>query len=164
MERSSEDMLCKALDLTRKALEFYKDAQARCPSRLGRAVFTLLVADKLRQTTRLEEIHAALAQGKTVANACILSEDDLQASGRVFDDLASRYGEGSKACKLETELLSMALDVEQACLGFLEEQFRDAREQENRTFLQRVIEEERGHFVLLSDMRYYYEQAGGSAG
>jgi rubrerythrin len=58
----------------------------------------------------------------------------------------------------------MALDVEQACLGFLEEQFRDAREQENRTFLQRAIEEERGHFVLLSDMRYYYEQAGGSAG
>jgi len=157
-------MLCEALDLSRKALDLYKDAQARCPSQLGRAVFTLLVEDKLRQTTRLEEIHAALNQGQPLDKACVLAKEDLQAMGRVFDELASRYGEGSKACKLETELLAMALDVEQACLGFLEEQLRDARDPGGRAFLQRAIEEERGHFVLLSDMRYYYEQTGEAAG
>lgn len=151
-------MLCRALDLERKAQDFYVDARARCPSQLGRAVFDLLVEDKMRLAARLECIHSALNLGQTWDKVCGMDEDDHLTTA-VFEELASRHGGKSPASKLEMDLLLMALEVENGCLKFLEEQLRVATDPGVRAFLQRAIEEERGHFVLLSDMRCHYEQA-----
>ena len=150
---------CKALDLERKALDFYSDAKARCPSQLGRAVFSLLCENKMRLATRLTEIHVSLNQGMSLDTACVLSDDEQKKTQGIFEAFASKYGDNSPACKLEMDLLFMAMDVERACLSFLEEELGATQERDARAFLQRAIEEERGHYVMLSDMRYYYEQA-----
>lgn len=157
MADSTGDMLCKALDLERKALDFYTDAQTRCPSELARKVFGVLADDKLRVARRLAEIHAALNQGISLVGACRLTEEETPAPG-VFDELRAGYMSVSGECQAELNVLMLAMEVEQACLKYLEDQLREAKDKDVRFFLERAMEEERGHFVLLSDMRYYFER------
>lgn len=162
MTDSTGDMLCKALDLERKALDFYTDAQARCPSDLARKVFGVLAEDKLRVARRLAEIHAALNQGISLVGACRLTEEETSIPG-VFAELKAGYTSVPGECRAELDVLMLAMEVEQACLKHLEDQLREARDKDVRFFLERAMEEERGHFVLLSDMRYYFERFAESA-
>lgn len=157
MAIGAEDMLCKALDLEQKALDFYAEAQERCPSQLGRKVFGVLAEDKMRLTTRLAEIHAAINQGMSLDGACVLAEDD-EIRPQPFALLSAGENEVPKSCAEELNVLMLALEVEQTCLRFFEDQLREAKERDIRFFLERAMEEERGHFVLLSDMRYYFEK------
>lgn len=158
MSDAPRDMLCRALDMEQKARDFYDNARGNCPSQLGRAVFDLLAEDKTRLAARLTAIHAALNQGQTWERACVMDEDDTGVTS-VFNELAARHGGETQVCKLELDLLLKAQEVESSCLKFLEDQLRAASDPGVRAFLQRAMEEERGHFVLLSDMRLHYEQA-----
>jgi len=157
MAESTGDLLCKALDLERKALDFYTDAQARCPSELARKVFGVLAEDKLRVARRLAEIHAALNQGISLDGACRLIGEDTTPHG-AFDELKAGFMSVPGECQAELDVLMLAMEVEQACLKYLENQLREAKDKDVRFFLERAMEEERGHFVLLSDMRYYFER------
>jgi len=149
---------CGALDLERKALDFYEGARRSSPSNLGRQVFGILAEDKRRTATRLAEITAALTQGASTEDACALVEDDAAVMD-VFAELASMHGIETPSDGSELELISAALAVERDCLGYLEHRLRAEADPWVRSFLQRAIEEERAHFVLLSDMRYHFEQA-----
>lgn len=151
---------CGALDLERKAIDFYEGARRSSSSSLGRQVFGILAADKKRTATRLAEITAALSQGASTEDACTLAEDDAAVMD-VFAELASRHGIATPSDGTELELISAALGVERDCLGYLESRLRGERDPWVRSFLQRAMEEERAHFVLLSDMRYHFEQALG---
>ncbi|MFP5221284.1 MAG: ferritin family protein [Acidobacteriota bacterium] len=157
MADSTGEMLCRALDLERKALDFYTDAQERCSSQLARKVFGVLAEDKLRLARRLAEIHAALNKGISLDGACRLIEEETLPPD-VFAELKAEYSGVVTDCREELDVLLLAMKVEQACLSFLEDQLREAKDEDVRFFLERAMEEERGHFILLSDMRYYFER------
>jgi rubrerythrin len=161
MNASTGDLLCRALDLERKSLDYYLDARDRCSSDVARRVFDLLAEDKLRLATRLAEVQAALNQGMTLDRACVLTEDDILDKATANSAVGHSSQEG--ACSSELKILLLAIEAEGMCLNFFEEQLREATDRHVRFFLERALEEERGHFVLLSDMKYYFEESGNPA-
>lgn len=157
MDAGGADIFCRALELERKALDFYSDAQARCANQFCASMFSLLAQDKLRLITRLAEVHAAVSQGMSMKKACSLVEDDPVAPAGHRADVP--VAQVSPTPRLETELLDSALRKQRICLGFFEEELRRIRDPDARSFLSQALKDEQEHLALLSDMHRRYEQA-----
>lgn len=153
---AAELSLCRALELERKALDFYEAARGQSHSELGARVFELLAQDKQRLATRLAEIAAAVSQGMTLARACALIEDGENGGPARFETLAAPHGAG-RASETDLGLIAAALEIEQECLEHLERMLQAEDDPGVRSVLQRTLEDEKGHFVLISDMRYHFE-------
>ncbi|WP_243362807.1 hypothetical protein [Fundidesulfovibrio terrae] len=158
MDAGGADILCRGLELERKVLDFYIDAQARCSNEFCSNVFSLLAQDKLRLITRLAEVHAAVCQGMSMKNACSLADDDLQDPAGLPAD-AGLEPKAPPSAGREAELLDLALREQRSCLDFFENELRRVKDPDARSFLGQALKDEQEHLVLLSDMHRRYEQA-----
>lgn len=162
MSTGSGDMLCKALDLAEKSLEFYENNIEACPDGLGREVFEYVRDAERDHVDRVKEIHEGLAGGGTWGEACTVDERDQEDSLVLFRSIAGKYAKAD-ACGTEVGALNMALDLKLALVGFYEEWLEDADGGVEREFVDRMVQEQRGHYMMLSDLQYYYEDPEGWA-
>lgn len=153
--------VCTALEMEEKGKAFYEKAQAQCEQGMGKEIFTMLRDDEIKHIQRIREIEEALDQGGDLEQACHLDEqqDDLK---KVFRDMAAR-SMSEKPCASTVKALQTGIDFELALVKFYEEALQDAEEDLEKEFLRRMIAEEKGHYVLLSDLNYYYEDPEGWA-
>lgn len=153
----TQTMLCTALDLEEKGRAFYSQALAECRESLAREVFQMLRDDEDYHITRIKEIAAKLNTGKSWEQSCTLS-DPVDTSGRdVFRKLATTFMATGKACTNKVSALGTGIDFELALVDFYEKALKEAQEPKERHFLERMIQEERGHFMLLSDLQSFYD-------
>jgi hypothetical protein len=157
MARNVDDMLCKALELTEKAVETYRKAKASCSEALGLEVFGLLLKDKEESARRIADIRSSLSQGKGFADACRLPEDDKRDLSQVLAGLAAKYAVPKGACLTEKESLKLAADLEQAGITFFEAERPKATDKVEKEFVEYMVAEGRGHFMLIRDMQSYYD-------
>ena len=157
MARTIDDMLCKALELTEKAVQAYRKAKANCSEALGLEVFGLLLKDKEEAARRIADIRASLGQGKKFADACRLPEDESRDLSTVLARLSAKYAVPKGSCLTEKESLKMAADLEQAGISFFEAEKPQAADKTEKEFVEFMLAEGRGHFMLIRDMQSYYE-------
>lgn len=162
MSTGSREMLCKALELAEKSLEFYENNLEACADGLGREVFEFVRDAERDHVDRVKDIHEGLVGGGTWETVCTLDERDQEDSLSLFRSIAGKYAKG-EACSTEVEALNVALDLKLALVGFYEEWLEDAEGGVEHEFVDRMVQEQRGHYMMLSDLQYYYEDPEGWA-
>jgi rubrerythrin len=153
--------VCTALEMEEKGRSFYEKALAQCEQGLGKEIFTMLMDDEVRHIQRIREIEKALDQGSGLEQACRLDDqqNDLK---KVFRDMAAGSLD-KKPCVSTAKALQTGIDFELALVAFYEEALNKAEEDLEKEFLRRMVAEEKGHYMLLSDLNYYYEDPEGWA-
>lgn len=161
MSRKIDDMLCKALDLTQRAADAYRAAKAACAEALGAEVFGLLLKDKEESARRIAEIRGFLGQGLDFADACRLPEEGRREVAVVLRDLAAKYEAPRDTCLTEVESLKVAAELEQAGLSFYLGELHKATDPAEKQFIEFMVAEGRGHYMLVRDMQSYYDDPQG---
>ena len=162
MSDRSQQMLCKALELAEKALGFYDSTLASCGRTLGREVFGQLKQDKVEHMNRIKEIHDSLVRGKTWIDACLLPEDEAADMRQAFAKMAAKYDAASCPAS-EQDALAKALTMEKSMLAFYQDAVPKAEDKVEKAFLTYMVQEVRGHTVMLADLQSYYEDPEGWA-
>lgn len=153
--------VCKAIEMEEKGKKFYEKAAGECDQGLGKEVFAMLMDDEFRHIERIKEIEKALDKNEGVEKACALS-NDFQDPGNVFRKIASRASD-HKACPSTVKALQAGIEFELALVSFYEDALSKAQDHLEKEFLKRMLAEEKGHYALLEDMNFYYEDPEGWA-
>jgi rubrerythrin len=154
-------VLCAALELEKGENEFYKKAAESCPNEVGREIFRMLAGDEVEHARQIEEIYKMMQAGKPWPEQCALYDREQRDAKGVLQEVASRHGAVIEAGAGALEALDVAVDLERSSVRFYKDQLDHATDPRERKFLEKMIEEEQGHFLILSDMRYYYSDPEG---
>lgn len=156
---SFRQWVCKAIEMEEKGRKFYGQAVDDCGEGPGREVFTMLRDDEKLHVERIREIEKALDKGEGVEAACTLSGEELDPR-RVFREIAAR-AEVHKACPSTVKALETGKEFELALVAFYEDALEKAKNDLEKEFLKHMVAEEKGHFVLLEDLNFYYQDPEG---
>ena len=160
MSDRAQDMLCKAQDMAEHAVKFYDESLAACTSSLGKEVFGMLKKDKEDHQKRIQETYQKLSSGQAMEQACVMPEEEITRGKAAFRELAAKYDEFQSCPSSEADALERALDMETKQVDFYEEQLKDAQDATEKAFVESLLEESRGHQIMLVDLQYYYEDPG----
>jgi len=153
--------VCTAVEMEEKGKAFYEKAVSSCEQGLGKEIFIMLRDDELKHIQRIREIENALDKDQDLESVCRIDEeqDDLK---KVFRDIAAKH-QKEKPCSSMVKSLQTGIDFELALVSFYEEALKGAEEDLEKEFLRRMVAEEKAHYVLLSDLNFYYEDPEGWA-
>lgn len=150
-------MFSTALEMEEKGKAFYERAVEVCKNDLGREIFASLLKDETIHVERIKSIYAGLKDGKS------LNEDWRQLAGTrpnlgiFFNELKQRHAGMIRADTDDLKALDVGIGFEQKSINYYESGLKDAENPLERKFLELMILEEKGHFLLLKDTKYYLE-------
>ncbi len=144
-----------ALEMEEKGKAFYEKAAGATKNPVGQKMFQMFAEDEGVHHERIQKIFDALSRGKEIVNQCAvlkLRHGDLH---RMFRDLAREHAKTIKPETSDLEALEIGIDLELHSISFYEGLRRESRTGEERAFLTQMIEEEKSHHTLFSDMKLY---------
>lgn len=153
-ERSLK-MLNTALSMEKKGISFYEKALSTCKNDVGREIYKMLKDDEAVHIERIMKIYSSLEEGNDWLeewNKLKLSHGDLN---EFFIELAKKHSKDITVDDTDIEALNVGIDFELKSVDFYTEHLSDAQDPEEREFLKLMIGEEKSHYRLLEDMRYY---------
>ncbi|MFW5730179.1 MAG: ferritin family protein [Desulfonatronovibrionaceae bacterium] len=153
--------VCTAIDMEEKGRTFYQQALDKCSEGPARQIFAMLRDDEAVHIQRIRDIEKALDSGSDPEASCSLPEVSTEAAA-VFKRLA-RESQARGSCPEIQQALSTGMDFELTLADFYQQALDSAEGDFEKMFLKRMVEEEKGHYVLLKDMQYFYEDPEGWA-
>ena len=154
------NMFCTAIAMKEKKRSLYEDAMKNCPDQVGVETFRMLLTSEDEHLGRIREAYEDMKKGKATLDACRLHEFDSMGKRDYLRKVAKEYGKISKACLDDVAAIETGIDLENASISFFEEEHKRATDPAEKALLDRLIEEERGHFILLNDLKTYYVDPG----
>ncbi|TVM15792.1 hypothetical protein DPQ33_13895 [Oceanidesulfovibrio indonesiensis] len=159
MSESSREMLCQALGMVDKAIAFYDAHAESCEGGVIRDVFIRLRDLKKTRRDRLQELHDKVEAGVSFAEACESMEQETAEGANMFRDIARQHE--PVACPLdEIASIDEAAAIELDLVRFFEDQEQAATEPAEKHFLHYLVQDARGQYMLINDMKWYYEDPG----
>lgn len=149
------DMLVAALDMEQKGRVFYDEAAASCASKLGKQIFLHLADDEVVHLERLKKVFTSLKEREVWTEdwtALTTRHEDFSA---FYHTLLKTHEKDVSPAASELNALTVGIDLERKTIAYYEEHLARAKEEKVRTFLKRMIAEERGHLAALSDLKLY---------
>ncbi len=156
MSTSGYDMICKALDMAQQAVDYYDKSMQACSTSLGMDIFQKLKEDKQEHVKRLQELHKGLASGGEWEQVCTLPEDEVEDAKEVVKTLTAKH-EGDSCPASELDAISSAVSMEEQHLKFYQDKLNMAADQREKEFLQRMEQETRQHYAMVTDLHHFYE-------
>jgi len=147
-------MLATALEMEEKGKKYYDEAVETCRNQLGRDVFRLLADYEIQHMKRIREIHDSIRGGGSWSAAADF--EPVHGLAEVFRKLAREQKEHIRADTGDLEAIDIGVKFESASVKFYQEYLGHATNPLEKRFLEHMVEEERGHLNLLTDMRQYY--------
>jgi rubrerythrin len=154
---SSLEMVKTALEMEEKGKKFYQNALDKCADPLGKDIFTKLRDDEDVHIERIKEIYAALSGGQGWTEAWKSHHVDESGLKQVFRELAAQHGKKIGMTTDDVEALQVGLDFEQKSVDFYAEHAKRATDPLEKQFVERMVEEERGHHAALADIKFYID-------
>lgn len=156
-ENRALSMIAAALEKEQKGRDFYKNASETCVNPLGKEIFKTLMTDEGIHIKRIKEISDFLSNGKEWNSHWrdykVENEDLKKLFRKRIETLGSRVEGDTK----DIEALSIGVQMEQGAIDFYEEQLGKATDPIEKEFVTIMINEERGHFAALQDLKMYLE-------
>jgi len=148
-------MFCTALEMKEKKKILYEDALKTCPDQVGQETFRILLDAETGHSHQIQEIYEELKQGKAWADACKFypEQENLK---KAFRRIAEEQHEVGPICADDVRALETGMKLEEAAVRFFEDQLKHTTDSLTRQFLERMVTDEREHFVLLADLKFYY--------
>ena len=150
-----------ALEMEMKGRDFYGKASGTCASELGRDMFRMLMEEEIKHVTRIREIQKSLSAGQEWPEqweAVKVADQDL---GRLFKEMAKKHGKKAKADAGDVEALEVGIDLETRAVDFYKEQQGKASHPLEKEFIEAMLVEERIHYRMLTDMKFYLTDPDG---
>jgi rubrerythrin len=150
------DMFCTARDLKEKKKVLYEDAMKSCPDQVGIETFRMLRDAEDEHLQRITDMYEEVKKGKVWVDACRLSSFESEEKQDLLRRLAHQQNMVPKACFDDVAAIQTGMDLENASIAFFEKRLPKASGDIEREFISRMIAEEREHYILLADLKYYY--------
>lgn len=102
-----------------------------------------------------------MKSGKAWPERCSLFDRELRDTRAAFKKAVEKYGTEVQ-CEWDfSKALQIGINFERESVIFYEKKLKEAGGPLEKKFLERMIKEEKGHHLLLLDMRYYFEDPEG---
>lgn len=152
----TRDMYCTALELKEKKRDLYAEAMKTCPDQVGVATFKMLFDAETEHIEYIRKAYEEAKAGRVGADVCDLPGIDTSERKALFRKIASEKKKVTGACFDDVAAIDTGLHMEDTTISFFTGHLEHAADAEERKFLGRLIEEEREHYRLLADLRFYY--------
>lgn len=150
------DMFCTAIEMKEKKRALYEDAMKVCPDQVGIETFRMLKEAEDEHIKRIQALYEELKVGKDWVDACQYHEFESEDKQALLRKIAEEHGKVPKACVDDVVAIETGQQLENASITFFENRLKIAEQDVERQFLESMIAEEREHYILLADLKYYY--------
>jgi rubrerythrin len=154
------ELMCTAVEIKEKMKSFYADAAGKCGDRVGTETFEMLRDMEQKHLDRLSATYADLAKDPGGLDACRFYDFEAPGSSEIMHKLKQKREKISKACLDDVAAIESGMELENRGTEFFLARLKEAAEPIEREFLNHMIAEERSHYILLADLRFYYIDTG----
>ncbi len=151
------DMFCTAVAMKEKKKELYDDAMKTCPDQVGIETFRMLRDAEEEHLRSLQAAYEDFKVGKADLNACKLYELSGEDKKALLRKIADEHGRMPKACLDDVAAITTGMKLEDESIKYLSNRMKGATDPKEKQLLEKLISEEREHFIMLSDLKFYYE-------
>jgi len=149
------EMLSAALQMERKGEEFYSETVKKTKNPVGKQVWEMLRADELVHMRRIKKIYESLSEGKPWSEEWFSEETQRADIDRFFGDLAKKHEKDISAETTDLQAIDVGIELELQAVNYYEKHFKKAVDPLEKKFLGRMMDEEKSHYLALSDMKLY---------
>lgn len=150
------EMFCTAVEMKEKKRTLYEDAMKTCPDQVGIETFRMLHKAEVEHLARIQEVYDEMKKGKTWVDACRYHESHAEDKKEALRRIAEQRGKLPNACVDDIVAIETGLQLENASINYFENRLPLATEAVEREFIEGMIAEEREHYILLADLKFYY--------
>lgn len=150
------DAMCAAVEIKEKMLALYADASGKCSDKVGTDTFEMLRDMESKHLDRLRQIYAEMQKGEAQVDSCRFYDFEALNRSEVMRRIANEKKTVSKACLDDVAAIESGLALENKSISFFTDRLKQASTSIEREFLTHMIAEERSHYILLADLRFYY--------
>ncbi|MBN2723922.1 MAG: ferritin family protein [Deltaproteobacteria bacterium] len=156
MEKLGE-MLSAALTLEEKGYKFYSEIVEKVSNEVGKTVFTMLRDDELVHIERIKEIYSAITNKEDWSVDLDNLPSHKQSSlSEIFRQLAKKHKDQISDSSDELKALEVGVEFESSAVKYYEKYLSMATEEKEKAFILKMIEEEKEHHSVLTDMQSFY--------
>lgn len=150
------EIMCAALEIKEKMKSFYSDAAGKCSDRVGTETFQMLRDMEQKHLDRLQQIYADLTRGGSDLDACRFYDIDAPDRAEVMRKLKQKRKTLPEACMDDVAAIEGGMELENKGIDLFLARLKEASGPAVREFLNHMIAEERSHYILLADLKFYY--------
>jgi len=152
--------MCTVVEIKEKMRSFYADAAGKCGDRAGNETFEMLRDTEQRHLDRLNTIYADLSKGSGSLDACRFYDLETPDRSKVIKKLKQKRKKISQACLDDVAAIESGMELENKAIEFFVSRLKSSVEPIERELLNQLIAEERSHYIMLADLKFYYLDPG----
>ena len=150
------ETMCAALEIKEKMKALYDEAAGKCSDHVGIETFRMLREMEQEHLARINGIYTELTKGHVDVDSCRFYDFDASDKKQVLKRIAREKKFVGKACLDDVAAIESGMELENKSIDFFADHLKQAVTSTEREFLNYIIAEERSHYIILSDLRFYY--------
>lgn len=154
------EIMCTVVDIKEKMRSFYAEAAGKCGDRVGAETFEMLRDTEQKHLESLNTIYADLSKGSGDLDACRFYDFEAPDRSEVMKKLRQKRQKVSEACLDDVAAIESGMELENKAIEFFVSRLKEAVEPIERELLNQMIAEERSHYIMLADLKFYYIDPG----
>ncbi len=154
------EIMCTVVEIKEKMKSFYAEASGNCSDRVGTETFQMLRDTEQKHLDSLNAIYADLSKGGGDLDACRFYDLEAPDRSEIMKKLKRKRAKVSKACLDDVAAIETGMELENKAIEFFVNRLKKAVEPPMRELLNHMIAEERSHYIMLADLKFYYVDTG----
>lgn len=150
------EVVCATLEIKEKMKKLYRDAAEKCSDPVGSETFRTLLGMEQEHGERIGGIYNELTKGQFDPDSCTFYNFDTPDKRAVLKKIAKQKKFVGKACLDDIAAIESGMELENRSIDFFTGHLKKATGPTEREFLNHMIAEERSHYIILADLRFYY--------
>ncbi len=150
------EILCEAAEIKEQMRSLYAQAADGCSDDIGTGTFKMLEELEKEHLNRLSEIQAEISRGEATLDSCRYYAFDSSEKREMTRRILRERKTLSRACLDDIASIETGLQLENRAIDFFMGRLKNAVDPAERDFLNNLISEERSHYIVLADLKFYY--------
>lgn len=146
-----------AIEMEKNGIDFYHKAEKKTSYPLAKKMFLSFAEDEKRHLTVLKKI---LVDLKFSDFDQFFGEKPRQKIKNIFKEAKNEIKEKIVANPDELEALKIGMDMESESIEFYQKALDKSKDNHQKAFLRRLVEEEKEHLQLLQNTHSYLKNSG----
>ncbi|MCE5335401.1 MAG: hypothetical protein LLG06_12530 [Desulfobacteraceae bacterium] len=151
-----KDILCAAMDIKEKMKALYEEASGKCSDKIGSETFAVLRDMEDEHLRGLVKMQLELEKENAEFDSCRFFDYTKLSRSDILKRIRREHGTIARACLDDVAAVESGMELENRSIDFFQERLLNASGPKEREFINHLIGEERNHFIILSDLKYYY--------
>ncbi len=150
-------LLCDLREIKEKKITLYREASEQCGDTVGRDVFLLLTDAEARSIEAIKAGEEILSRRADRQALCAYIPERVSLGEALLKKVRQALRPSAEICSTVRVPVETGIQLEEEAIALLRRSLGEAKEEEEKRFIEAFIEEEKEHLRLLSDVKFYYE-------